>query len=205
MIHIICADISGLSEADYRKLYAKASPERKNRADRYRRREDALRCVTADALLRFALGTDAYTVEKNHDGKPFIKDRPDFFYNLSHSGQWVVIAFGESEVGVDVEQIRMDADIEAIAGRFFSSEEQQYIHAESSQSRNRFFEVWAGKESYVKFLGTGLKKSMSSFSILSLEPDVHLHQRMLPGGYCLCLCTTEDNIFFELLDISSCL
>lgn len=201
MIRLICADIYGLDEAAYDALYGKASPDRKNRADRYRRREDALRCVTAESLLRFALGSSDFIEEKTPDGKPFIKERPDFHYNLSHSGRWVVIAFGSSEVGVDVEQIREDTDISAIAGRFFSPEEQRYVREEPSQSRSRFFEVWTAKESYVKYLGTGLKKDLTSFSVLNLEPEVRLHQRELPGGYSLSLCTTGDDCLFELLDV----
>lgn len=201
MIRVLCMDISGLDEADYRKLYEKASLERKSRADRYRRQEDALRCVTADALLCFALGTDAYTVKTTRDGKPFMKGRADFYYNLSHSGRWVVLAFGDSEVGVDVEQIRTDTDIEAIASRFFSPEEQRYVLEDPAQSRCRFFEVWTEKESYVKYLGTGLKKCMPSFSVLSLKSEVRFHQRELPGGYCLSLCTTEDDYLFELLNM----
>lgn len=200
MIRVVCTDILRLDDAAYRKLYEKASQERKNSADRYRRHEDALRCVTADALLRFACGTDRYAVKQTAYGKPYIPDIPDFYFNLSHSGRWVAIAFGDSEVGVDVEQICTDTDIEAIAGRFFSPEEQRFIQEKPAESRQRFFEIWTGKESYVKFLGTGLKKNMTSFSILSLESGVHLHQRKLPGDYCLSLCTTCDDYGFELLD-----
>lgn len=201
MIHIICTDISCVEETAYKALYKKASPRRRNRADRYRGKADAVRCLTAEALLRYALGTGDFTEEKTPDGKPYIPGKPDFHYNLSHSGSFVVLAFGDSEVGVDVEKIRTDTDIEAIAGRFFSPEEQRYIREDPVQSRCRFFEVWTGKESYVKFLGTGLKKDLTSFSVLSLEPGVRLHQRRLPGDYCLSLCTADDGYLFELLDV----
>ena len=201
MIHVICTDISGLKESDYDDLYAKASPERKCRADRCRRREDALRCVAADALLRYALGTERYTLEKERNGKPYIVERTDFHFNLSHSGCWVVLAWGSSEVGVDVEKIRMDTDLLAIAKRFYAPEEQCYILEEPEQSRRRFFEVWTAKESYVKYLGTGLQKNLASFNVLSLEPKVRLYQRELPGGYCLCLCTAETECSFERLDL----
>ena len=201
MIRVICTDISGLTSWDYQVLYEKSSDERKQRADRYRRPMDSLRCVAADALLRYALGTSDYTVEKTAAGKPFIKGRIDFHYNLTHSGNWVALAFGDSEMGVDVEKIRPETDIEAIASRFFSAEEQAYIWAEPAQSRCRFFEVWTGKESYLKYLGTGLKKDLTSFSVLSLEPEVRLYHRMLDENYWLSLCTTCDDYLFELLDL----
>ena len=54
MIRIVCADISGAGESLYRKLYHRASPERKRRAEGLLRQEDRLRCVAADALLKAA-------------------------------------------------------------------------------------------------------------------------------------------------------
>jgi len=201
MIRILCVDISGLDDAAYTALYEQASQERKSRADRYRRREDALRCVTADALLRYALHGMDCTVTHTAQGKPRITGKPDFHYNLSHSGRWVVIAYGGSEVGVDVEQIRTDTDMETIAEAFFSPEERNYVREDSVQSRRRFFEVWTAKESYIKFLGTGLKKDLTSFSVLGLEPQIRLYHPQLDGAHCLCLCTAEDEYTFELLDV----
>lgn len=201
MIRVICADISGLSTSDYRMLYAKASEERKRRADRYRCWKDSIRCVAADGLLRYALGTGSYTVEKTSSGKPFIREKENFRYNLSHAGNWVVIAFGDSEVGVDVEQLRADTDIEAIARRFFATEEWRYVFEEEQNQRQRFFEIWTGKESYLKYLGTGLKKDLSSFSVLSPELKVRLYHRTLPDGSLLSLCTNENDYLFELLDL----
>lgn len=200
MIHVICTDISSLDHSDYTALYEKASGERRRRADRYRCREDSLRCIAADALLRYALGTSDYTVERSPSGKPYIQGKENFFYNLSHAGSWVVIAFGDTEVGVDVERFRSDVNMEAIARRFFAPEEQKFVFEEKEQQRQRFFEIWTGKESYLKYLGTGLKKELTSFSVLSLEAGVRLHHWLLPGGYSLSLCSTDGDYLLELLD-----
>ncbi len=200
MIRVICTDISRLTPRDYQTLYEKTSAERKRRADRYRRQEDSLRCVAADALLRYALGTASYTVRKKPNGKPFIKGKENFHYNLSHAGNWVVIAYGDSEVGVDVEELRADTDIEAVARRFFAAEEQRYVFEDEKNQRQRFFEIWTGKESYLKYLGTGLAKDLTSFSVLSPEANVRFHHRILPNGSLLSLCTTEMDYLFELLD-----
>lgn len=199
MIRVICADLSGLSDGDYRRLYEKATPERRARADRYIRREDALRCVAADALLRYALGGVGYTAEKREGGKPWLPEHPDFHFNLSHAGRWVVLACGDSEVGVDVEELRPGTDTEAIARRFFTPEEQRYV-LEAADPLKRFFEVWTAKESYLKYLGTGLRGGLGSFSVLS-ELPVRLHRRILNDGSPLCLCTTETDYSFELPDV----
>ena len=200
MIRVICVDISRLTSLDYQVLYAKASDERKHRADRYHRWEISLRCVAADALLRYALGTADYTDRTTPDGKPFILGKESFHYNLSHSGSWVVIAFGDSEVGVDVERLRADTRIEGVAMRFFTAEEQRYVFREENNRHQRFLEIWTGKESFLKYLGTGLKRKLTAFSVLSLGPEVRLHHRTLPDGSLLCLCTTEKDYLFELLD-----
>lgn len=199
MTRVICADISKLESA-YPALYAAASAERRQRADRYRRKEDALRCLAAGALLQYALGTAEYTAAKGPFGKPYIKGNNSFHYNLSHCGNWVAIAYGDTEVGIDVEEICMDTGKEDIARRYFTPDEQAYVFGAKELAPQRFFAVWTGKESYLKYLGTGLQKNLASFSIFSLEPEVQLYHRILPGGYSLSLCTTDDEPQFALLD-----
>lgn len=202
MIRILCADISGITEAEYQILYERASIQRRIRADRYRSKTDATRCLAADALLRFALGTGDYTEEKEPDGKPYLKEYPDFHYNLSHSGRWVVLAYGDSCLGVDVEEIRMDTDISAISSRFYSPEERHYVLEEPALSRSRFFEVWTGKESYIKFLGTGLKIDLRSFSVLHLPSQVYLYHQKLGEDFSLSLCTTHNDYAFQIMHLS---
>ena len=201
MIQILCINLSFANETIYEHLYAQASPERRDRAERYRSREDALRCVTADALLRCVLGTDYTRMEKTSDGKPFLPHRPDFHFNLSHSGNWAAIAWGNSNVGLDVESLRDDTNIDAISRRFFAEDERKYIFTEAHDRIHRFFEVWTGKESYLKYLGTGLKKDLTSFSVLSPESGLRLYREVLPDGSLLCLCTTEEEYSLKRLDV----
>lgn len=205
MIHIICTDISGIDEETYKVLYERASLRRRSRADQYRDREDALRCLTAEALLRYALGTCHYTEETWPDGKPYILEQQDFHYNVSHSGRWVVLAWGDRELGVDVEQIRPDSDVAAIGRRFFTEDEQRYILEDPAVSRSRFFEIWTGKESYVKFLGTGMKKAFRSFSVRNLPQDVMRYHRKLDADYSLSLCAAKDDITLRILDLQQLL
>lgn len=197
MIRVLCVDISNTEEWMYQHLYEKASPERKCRADCYRRQKDKLRCVVAEALLRVALGTEEYQIEKNSFGKPYIKNCEGFFYNLSHSGRYVVLAWGDSEVGVDVQRHRDHVNLQAFAKRYFTSEEQAYVR----EDPRRFYEIWTKKESYVKYTGEGLGRGLGSFCVLELEPPIRYRYRTLEGGYSLCLCTTEEAYAFELLDV----
>ena len=171
MISVGYVDLSALSEEIYQRLYVQACPQRQRRANRYLRREDAYRCIVADGLLRYALrqalGTDQVETTVTAEGKPFLPGREGFQFNLSHSGRWVIIAWADTPVGIDVETIDMTDGKEQLARRFFSAHEQDYLFsAEGRERALRFFEIWTKKESYLKYLGTGINRSLSSFSVL---------------------------------------
>lgn len=207
MIHVVCVDISQMSQADYERLYTSASAQRKRQADRCLRQADKRRCVTADALLRYVvrktLSVTKFEIEQGPFGKPCIKDAEHFHYNLSHSGSWVVIAYGDSPVGIDVEQLRrMDDKKENIARRCFTADEQAYIFQSAENHQGRFFQIWTAKESYLKYLGTGLRRSLDSFCVV---PDgahlgVQLHCTSLPG-HCMTLCTQDAHITTTQMNI----
>lgn len=190
-------DFEGL----YQELYQRVSPDRKRRADRYLRREDGLRCLAAGDLLRDTvervLGITEFEVVKDPGGKPRIAGQDRFYYNLSHSGNRVVIAWGDSPVGVDVQQMHMDSGREDLAMRFFTEHEQTYIFDSPDNRSERFFRVWTGKESYLKYLGTGLRKSLNSFSIFSAEISSMLKSWYLEDDYCVSLCTTDPDCIME--------
>ncbi len=79
-------------------------------------------------LLRLALGEEAYeqaVFVKGEHGKPHITGHP-IHYNISHSGQYVVLVVADSEVGVDVQE-KKGRRLSAMAKRFFSEEEYQQL------------------------------------------------------------------------------
>jgi 4'-phosphopantetheinyl transferase len=109
----------------------------------------------------------------NEFGKPFLPTVPDFHFNLSHSGSWVVCAVAGSPVGIDVEQIKK-IDL-GIARRFFSPTEHRHLMSLPPELRNNyFFTLWSLKESYIKALGKGLSIPLHSFSINALSPHISL-------------------------------
>ena len=201
MIRVICVDISSAEDEIYRKLYERASVQRKYRADRYLRQKDKLRCVTAEALLRRILGVTEDQIEKNGFGKPYLKAGKDVFYNLSHSGRYVVLAWGATEVGVDIQQHDSGTDRKALEMHFFAPDEQGYACGDIG----RFYEIWTKKESYLKYTGRGLRTDLRSFSVLSPEWKLRFFCRTLDKNHSLCLCTEEDEYAFELLDIQQLL
>ena len=201
MTKLLCICLPENQNGLYENLYARAALDRKLRADQYRRREDALRCLAAGELLRRIveqeLGLTEFTVVQGPNCKPHIAGQDNFHYNLSHSGNRVVIAWGYSPVGVDVQQMDQKVGKEALAKRYFTHEEQEFILEQPEVIDERFYRVWTGKESYLKYLGTGLRKSLDSFSVLS--PDIARMLRVwyLPDGCCVSLCTADQDSILE--------
>ena len=206
MTKLRCIRLPENQNGPYETLYARAALDRKLRADQYRRREDALRCLAAGELLRRIveqeLGLTEFSVVTDPDGKPRIAGQKDFHYNLSHSGNRVVIAWGHSPVGVDVQQMDQKVGKEALAKRYFTPQEQVFILEQPEQVDERFYQIWTGKEAYLKYLGTGLRKSLVSFSVFSPEIAPMLKTQYLPDGYCISLCSSEPDCVFEFDDQS---
>lgn len=210
MIQVRYVDLSALTEQEYQRLHDRASQSRQQRADRYLRKEDSHRCIAADGLLRYALrqgiGTDHTELSRTPEGKPYLPGNANFHFNLSHSGRWVAIAWGDRPVGIDVETLSMNESKEQLARRFFRTDEQAYLFAAHGQDRAlRFFEIWTKKESYLKFLGTGINRPLNSFSVL--QPlEVEFCTRFLEDA-ALTLCAQPpesqiiplplDALFFE--------
>lgn len=110
-------------------------------------------------IQEYALTNKEIQIRRHAYGKPYIKDYSQIHYNISHSGEWVVVAIGKSPIGIDVENRREDWDL--IGERVFSESEKYW----SQNSYKRKAILWTIKEAYVKYLGIGLSKSLNSFSI----------------------------------------
>ena len=201
MIHIACIDLSKESPALYERLLAAASPDRKQRCLRYRRFEDAFLCAASEALIRYAAANKSsapLSLQTAEGGKPYAENLPGFHFSLSHSGCWAVIAWGSSEVGIDVEQIAPGRNVHAIARRWFSPEECAYLAA-ATDSDTAFATLWTARESILKYFGTGFSANSMLLSTLTPPNGLHLSHHHLAGNYCLCLCSEEEPHTLQIL------
>ncbi len=166
---IYTVKIEQIQKHIFEELLSYISLDEQEKIKRFRRYEDALRGLTSKMLLRFIivslLGKQNKDIhfDKNDYGKPFLVGTNDFYFNLSHSGDWVVCAVDNLPVGIDVEKIH-DVDLD-LSKRFFSEDEHKYLSTlESKNRREAFFEFWTLKESYIKADGRGLSIPLNSFS-----------------------------------------
>lgn len=116
-------------------------------------------------LLAERFGLTDGRITRGEHGKPFPADAPvPAFFNLSHSGDLLVCALSDGEVGVDVERkgrLRME-----VARRFFHPAEVLHLERMDGEGRKeRFFRYWSVKESYLKYTGSGLSGGLSGFEV----------------------------------------
>ena len=140
------------------------------KASSFKHAVDAQRQIIGELLARatlsstFKLANSDIRFQYSEHKKPYLENQRDMYFNISHSGEWVVCALSRKEVGVDVEKIRKINF--NIARRFFSADEVGHLFSlPEKQQLDYFFDLWTLKESYLKTLGTGLTKPLSSFTV----------------------------------------
>jgi len=92
-------------------------------------------------------------------GKPYCKSHPHIYFSLSHSNNFVALAISDKEVGIDIEKLRPAKD--ALVSRVCSLREIDTI-AQSENPHIKFTEIWTKKEAYLKALGTGIDRELST-------------------------------------------
>jgi 4'-phosphopantetheinyl transferase len=153
--------------------------------------------VKALAVKRFKLPKSEIAIGFGQNSKPFFEVHPELHYNLSHSGDWVVAAFSDSPVGIDIERIK-EINL-TIAERFFAPEELDYLMSlHEKQRKVVFFNIWTLKESYLKALGTGLTRSLNSFAIIINEQRIDLKESGKTRDVFLCHLPVDSNHVLSL-------
>lgn len=138
------------------------------------------------------------TITYGAHGKPYVKNRPDIHFNLSHSGDYVLAVFAPVDVGCDVQQVTQDTRSKRIAARFFTEKEQMAI-ADGMD----FYRIWVRKESYIKCTGDGMACDLRSFSVEE-EKNIHFAEHILPG-YAMAVCCKKGvpPVVWKKVDLSN--
>ena len=195
-----------LCQDTYHCLLQLISEEKRARCLSFQSQQDALRVLYGELMIRYLLcrkfscNNKEISFYQNAEGKPYIKNFPIHF-NLSHSGDFVVCAISEQEVGVDIEQIR-PIDLQ-LTTRYFHPNECEDLFAQEEANRlDYFFSLWTLKESYLKWRGTKMSTPLRSFSFHITDAHITLTdttQTQMPqfkqfslDDYKLSLCTTVD-------------
>lgn len=182
----------------YEKHWQTLSAAERERASRYRRADDRLRFVVARGSLREELGrrldmpAPEVTFVTGPHGKPALPDPPALHFNTTHSGAWVVHAFDDAPIGVDVERLDPGhADIDAWRSVLADDELQRLSAIGDAAARAMAFtKLWVRKEAYLKALGDGLNRPAQGINIAEderghpcLRHDRHAHGSAVPWTF----------------------
>lgn len=202
-MHIYLTNINDFANAQ---LVKEHFPFRFEKAEHFRFNADKLRSYCAGYLIWQVLGLDESDILLDSNGKPYSK-KVDFDFNISHSGDYVVLAYGKGKFGVDIEKAS-DNNL-TVSKRVFTQNEQNYLNEIDSEKLKRFNTLWTLKESVMKLNGKGIALSSSSFDVMPLvsggsivvEGDIIYANTTFVDDYALSVSSTQpiDSLKINIL------
>ena len=127
-------------------LLESVSEAQKTKALKFKNEPDQIRSLASSYLMN---KLSKEPLQFSDMGKPFYQNGP--YFNVSHSGQYIVMAVSNKEVGVDIEE-NNDKDMSALI-RIFNEAEAKMIKEHAD-----FYYLWCAKESLIKCIGSSVSK-----------------------------------------------
>lgn len=129
-------------------------------------------------------------------GKPYLPSCPDFHYNFSDSGDYLVLAVSpEHEIGVDLQKLTpVRAGVIPMAERFFHPEDLALLRntKDAKEQLKLFFRIWTIKEACLKCTGEGLSGGLNRFPVCFTTSQIgglpFLEMAPPESGYVLTVC-----------------
>lgn len=175
-------------------LLALLSREERQRADAFRFKKDFHLYVVGKIMTRKVLAAELdilpqdikFRIDKYK--RPYLDLLQEVYldFNISHSGEYVVLAVSEKSVGIDIERIK-SIDLN-LATDVFHQEELAYLFQKKEGELERFFRLWTLKESFIKAVGEGLSFPLKEFYFNFSSNEIELN--ILREG-------TSGNWFFQ--------
>lgn len=144
--------------------------------------------IRKHASERTGIDPTSICIHRGVNGKPMVASLQ---FNLSHSGSYVVCAFADAPIGVDIERIgpaRLP-----MAKRFFHPGEVARLTAAPKEEQDLlFFQIWTKKEAYLKRSGLGIAGGLRGFNVFEIDPAL-FHTAVIDDAYCLAICTSTPS------------
>jgi 4'-phosphopantetheinyl transferase len=160
------------------KLWHLLSNDEKLRANRFRFQIDRLHYISARGILRSILGrylnmrsAEVY-FRYGQQGKPALSPEHELKFNISHSGGLSLFALTlNKDIGIDLEKINEEIEIDSIANRFFApGEVKRLFSLPQKDQTHAFFQCWTRKEAFIKAKGDGLSFPLDQFEVSFGDP-----------------------------------
>lgn len=173
--------------------------------------KDKKQYILARGILRNILGCYLDKTPQDIDisysifGKPYISgEKPSLYFNISHSGPYALYAFTlDYEVGIDLECIDKNLELENMASHVFSPSELFYWKSLKAEEKEEcFFKIWVCKEAILKASGRGWLENeveASWFDVRYLKDSpTYIIEEKIKYPYCFdCIPGYKSAIFVE--------
>lgn len=132
-------------------------------------------------------------------GKPYIAGNP-WYFNISHSGEYLILVQSRYEVGVDI-QLKRSCDVEKLVKKCCTQEEKQWILEGGSKEDklHRFYRIWCRKEAYGKYLGCGLTTEVFAKNTQNLLDTITFLEYDILEEYQICICCNKEEKSEEII------
>ena len=151
-----------LSDENIEQALPYLDDKRRSRIRRLRVPLKRAQCVAAGLLLTKVLGENgaAPTLSYGEHGKPYLADRPNTYFSITHSDKWVFLAVADCPIGIDAQKPRKVCP--RLAARSTTPEELAWVKEDTEP---HFTRLWTMKEAYLKCTGTGLIVPIHSVTV----------------------------------------
>ena len=127
-------------------------------------------------LLAKEMGIEAADVAFRYErwGKPQLVQtgKPALHFNVSHSGEWALIALAQVPVGVDLEVINQRTQYRSIASQILSDRERLvWQELPPLLQETTTLRLWVCKEALLKAMGLGIAEGLKQVSFPLPLPD----------------------------------
>jgi len=158
----IVTDIDAFDE-DFVEKCASFFPKwRKEKMLRYKFLKGKIQNGLAYLLLIHALKEEGIFYEMpefcyNEHDKPFLKNYPGWYFNLSHCKTAVCCVLAREEIGIDVEEI---ASYKENLVNYVCNDKEIMMLENSDDKAEEFYRLWTRKEAVFKMLGSGITNNI---------------------------------------------
>ncbi len=176
-----------VSTTDYAACESLLNAEELSRANRFVHADVRRRFVVCRGHLRRVLGemsnVEPAQVGFHYErwGKPQLSTRQatvplgrNLHFNVSHSGEWALIAVAHTPVGVDVEVFNERISYRAIASQILSQREQiEWERLSGADRESATLQLWVCKEALLKAMGLGIAEGLKQVTFPLPIPEPH--------------------------------
>lgn len=149
----------------------------------------------------YQISKEMILLEKGNYGKPYLKEYPELFFNITHCKEMAACGITTKNIGIDIEGIRKFSS--EILKKVLTEKEKKQLE-DSEQKEEMFFRFWTLKESFIKAIGKGLSFPLQDISfqlpktyegdIESNQKGYSFYQRRIDARFILSICLKSEKI-----------